>query len=117
LAQNLSDYKFSDTPALSGGGSSALLMKKGDKVIAVGFQKMRRRGSKNAAGPLLAKPADLKKIEFPASKTDIGLFYDVTTLTKGFHHFNVWFYVGNKSQEDLLGEYAKNGIEFTTKNL
>jgi hypothetical protein len=117
MAPPMSDYVFQDDPKPSEGASSAMLITSGDKMVAVGFQSMKKTEGKPSVAPLLAKPADLKKIEFPVTKSDFGLFYDITTLAKGFHHFNVWFYVGNKSQEEMLSDYAKNGVEFSVKQL
>ena len=112
MARNLSDYKFEDNKAVTEGGASAILIKSDKKLVAVGFRNMKETNSVGTAAPLLAKKADLKKIEFPDVKSDMGLFYDITTLAKGFHNFNVWFYVGDSSQEELLSEYAQNGIRF-----
>ncbi len=53
--------------------------------------------------PLVAFPQDLKKIEFPDVKSKFGLFYHVTSLARGFHNLNVWFYTGSKDQEAMLG--------------
>jgi hypothetical protein len=117
FAPPMSDYVFQDNPKPSEGGTSAMLIKSGDKFIGVGFQSMSKKEALPGNAPLLARPADLKKIEFPATKSDFGLFYDITTLAKGFHHFNVWFYVGNKDQEEMLSEYAKNGIQFSVKQI
>jgi|GEM_PF-640447 len=111
LAEKLADYKFADVKAPKEGGSSALLVQSGDKIVAVGFRSLKTDAGDKAA-PLVAFPADLKKIEFPDVKSRFGLFYDVTSLAKGFHNFNVWFYVGSKDQEAMLGEYAKNGVRF-----
>ncbi|MCA2961292.1 MAG: hypothetical protein IOD12_13655 [Silvanigrellales bacterium] len=112
MAEKLSDYQFVEAKPRADGGSSALLVQNGDKIVAVGFRSMKAatKDSKNA--PLVAFKEDLKKIEFPEVRSNFGLFYDVTSLAKGFHHFNVWFYVGGKEQEAMLGEYAKNGITY-----
>lgn len=112
MAENLANYKFSEAKPTSGNGSSALLVHSGDKIVAVGFRSMKSSGSSSKKAPLIAFKEDLKKIEFPEVRSSFGLFYDVTSLSKGFHHFNVWFYVGSKEQEAMLGEYAKNGITY-----
>jgi hypothetical protein len=111
LADKLADYQFVEAKAPRSGGSSALLVQSGDKIVAVGFRSM-KADKGEMSSPLVAFPEDLKKIEFPEVKSKFGLFYDVTSLAKGFHHFNVWFYVGRKDQEALLGEYARNGVRF-----
>ena len=58
FAPNMSDYKFEDNPKPSDGGSSALLVSHGDKLIAVGFQSMKNtdpNAVKDTRSPLLAK--------------------------------------------------------------
>jgi hypothetical protein len=45
----------------------------------------------------------IKKIEVPDVKNKFGLFYNVTSLARGFHNLIVWFYVGSKDQEAMPG--------------
>lgn len=101
---------------VSTSSSSALLIKNNDKLISVGFRGRTQEDGANFA-PSLAYPADLKKSGFPNVKSKFGLYYDVTKLKKGFHNFNVWFYVGTEKNAEQLAEYAKNGIVFTASQV
>ena len=92
---------------------STLMIRTQGKVMAVAFRNA-KKGISDSIAPSLAMPEDLKTLGFPKVKTKFGLFYDVTTLKKGFHNFNVWFYVGKESNADQLLEYGKYGIRFKT---
>jgi hypothetical protein len=113
FAERLSDYKFGEKRALprQAKGTSAVLMNNNGKLMGVGFRSAKTLPDFTAA-PTIAFPEDLKKIDFAEVKSKVGLFYDITSLAKGFHHFNVWFYAGESSKEEIISEYVKNGIEF-----
>ena len=97
--------------------SSALLVKgENGNRIAVGFRSISDENGVRFI-PTLATKDDLNKMNFPKVDGSFGLFYDVTNLKKGFHAFHIWFYVGKAHEEEILLEYAKNGILFTTKDL
>lgn len=96
--------------------ASALIFKSKGKVLAISFpSKKTNEGGKVI--PTLAYPDDMKKNGFPDIKSQFGLFYDVTSLQKGFHHFNVWFFFGDEKQMDLLTEYARYGVRFKASQI
>jgi hypothetical protein len=94
------------------GSINVVLIKAKEKRLAIGF----RTNNKNLV-PAVAFPDDLKRNMFKVVKSDLGVFYDITKLEKGFQHFDMWFFVGDASQEKTLIEYAKNGIIFEVKSL
>jgi hypothetical protein len=117
-ADQLSEYKFTDKKSQpkQSKGTSAILMKSENKLLGVGFRSSKSLATYSSA-PKIAFPEDLKKIDFTEIKSKVGLFYDITTLAKGFHHFNVWFYAGNSGNEDIVSEYVKNGVEFNVSQV
>lgn len=92
--------------------AGAALIIAGDKAMGIGFRGA-SKGKKLT--PFVAGPEDLKKIKFAKTHTDIGVFYDVTDLEKGFQHFDMWFYLGAAKDADTLLEYARKGVAFTVR--
>lgn len=101
----------------SGGSAAVLTLTAGDEMLTIGF-----RGAKADKGeyilPQLAHPQDLDAFKFaPKITSRFGFFYDIRRLSSGIHHFDVWFFIGKKSDRERLIRYAQHGIKFSLELL
>ncbi len=92
------------------------LMRLGSTVVAVGIR-MPEVFREMGFSPALASPEDLKAVDFPKTKSDFGIFYDITKLQKGTHKFEIWFYVGKVGEEERLLKMAREGIQIRVSEL
>lgn len=88
---------------------NVLAFKQSGRILAVGLRSSKAKNNP----PVLMSKENLKSADLNTTSSEIGIFYDVTKLNKGFHSFDVWFYVGQEKDEALLMEYASHGVLFT----
>lgn len=110
---NLSEFPSAPKP----GGGNVLLLKSGAQTLAMGVRHPNGvKGEVIQASTMSTEQA--KKIGFNTGKSNIGVFMDITKIkSKGLQRFEIWFYVGQADEAEMLTEYAAQGVQYKVSRL
>lgn len=96
--------------------SDAIVIQQNENVLVIGMRNSSSQ-KKNGSRPKIVSQKDMTKMNFLPVVSRNGIFYDIRETEQGFHHFNVWIFIGSLQEKEKLIEYAQKGPQITTEYL
>ncbi|MEY2989024.1 MAG: hypothetical protein RJB13_2545 [Pseudomonadota bacterium] len=112
--ENGAQLKTEYITAKSPDTSDAIIIEQNGSILVIGMRNSNSK-RKNGARPVIVSQKDMTKMDFLPVVSKNGIFYDIQNTEKGFHHFNVWIFLGAIQDKEKLVEYAQKGPQINTE--